>query len=322
MPQTLAYLRLPGTGRGPRDLPVLSFSAGAGPTVVVTSNVHGDEATGVGVIHGLAARLERLLQRGTVHLYPSLNPEGLIQRTRTVPADSRDLNRLWPGDRYGGPSERVAQVLWDDIVGREPEVLIDLHTDSPASIPYAIVDRAVRGLSRKRRRLTEQGDALAGATGLTVLREYPKERYLDYQLDRSLTGAMVNVLGVPAITLECGPRLYLEPRAVEVATQAVLGALTQAGLVEVPAPAHSSRLPEGPWRRESGPRVGVAGVFRALVQPGQAFERGQVMAQVCNLEGRVLEVIEARHSGHVISLPERAWIVPGLSAGTYAVADR
>mgnify|MGYP002633416423 CR=1 FL=1 len=321
MPQTLAYLRLPGTGRGLRDLPVLSFSAGAGPTVVVTSNVHGDEATGVGVVHALAERLERVLERGTVHLYPSLNPEGLIQRTRTVPGDARDLNRLWPGDRFGGPSERVAQVLWDDIVARKPELLVDLHTDSPASVPYAIVDRAVKGLSRTRRALAQKGDALAAATGLTVLREYPKDRYLDYQLDRSLTGAMVNVLGVPAITVECGPRLYLDPDAVADGTAAVLGALGHAGLIRFETRLHATRLPGGPWRRESGPRVGVAGVFRALVQPGQAFDRGQEMAHVCNLEGRVLEVIEARHEGHVVSLPERAWIVPGVSAGTYAVGD-
>lgn len=324
MPQTLAYLRLPATGRGPRDLPVLSFSAqptSPGPTVVITANVHGDEATGVGAVHALAEQLERELQRGTVHLYPSLNPEGLIQRTRSVPADGRDLNRLWPGDQRGAPSERVARILWDDIVARKPELLIDLHTDSPASIPYAIVDRAVRGLSRKRRKLMEQSDRLAWATGLTVLREYPRERYLEYQLDRSLTGAMVNVLGIPAITVECGPRMYLDPEAVLACTQAVLGTLSALGLCSRPAQPHPSRLPEGSWRRENGPRVGVAGVFYALVQPGQPFERGQVMAEIRSLEGRVLERIEARQAGHVVSLPERAWVVPGVSAGTYAVAE-
>ena len=321
MPQTLAYLRLPGTGRGPRDLPVLSFSAGPGPTVVVCSNVHGDEATGVGAVHALAQELESSLERGTVHLYPSLNPEGLIQRTRTVPADGRDLNRLWPGDRRGGPSERVAQVLWDDMVARKPDLLVDLHTDSPASIPYAIVDRAVRGLSRSRRKLTERSRALAQATGLSVLHEYPRERYLEFQLDRSLTGAVVNVLGIPAVTVECGPRLYLDPQAVKQATASVLGALTEAGLVRRPAQRHPTCIPGGPWRRESGPRVGLAGVFQPLVQPGEAFAEGQEVAWVRNLEGRVLERIRARQSGHVISLPERAWIVPGVSAGTYAVAD-
>lgn len=323
MPQSLAFLKIPSsTGRGPREVPVLTFTAPkAGPTVAVTANVHGDEATGVGVVHELAGRLERLLTRGTVQLYPSLNPEGLIQRSRTVPADGRDLNRVWPGDARGGPAERLAHVLWGDLSARHPDLLIDVHADAPASIPYAIVDRVVRGSARKRKSLEKRTTAFAAATGLTVLHEYPAERYMKYQLDRSLSGAVTNELGIPAVTIEAGPRLYLDPTAVEVATQAALGVLTELGLCRRPADPHPTRLPGGPWRRESGPRMGQAGVFHALLHPGQSFEAGQPMAEVRTLEGRTLERIDARDSGWVISLPERAWVVPGVAAGTYAVPD-
>ena len=323
MPQSLSFLKLPSTGRGPREVPVLTFTAPkAGPNVVLTANVHGDETTGVGVVHELAARLERLLLKGSVHLYPSLNPEGLIQRSRTVPADGRDLNRVWPGDARGGPAERLAHVLWGDLSARHPDLLIDLHTDAPASIPYAIVDRVVRGPSRKRKSLEKRAAELAAASGLTVLHEYEAARYLKYQLDQSLSGAVANELLIPAVTLEVGPRLYLDPVSVRAAGASALGILTELGMVRRPADPHPTRLlGEHRWRRDSGPRVGQAGVFHANVRPGEAFTVGARMAEVRTLEGRVLEVIEARSSGHVISLPERTWVVPGVSAGTYAVRD-
>ena len=46
-------------------LPVLTFTAPEpGPTVVVGANLHGDECTGIGVVHSLANQLVGLLLRG------------------------------------------------------------------------------------------------------------------------------------------------------------------------------------------------------------------------------------------------------------------
>jgi predicted deacylase len=308
----------PSSGRGFRELPVLSISGpSSGPRVAVTANVHGDECTGVGVALDLADQLEDVLQSGTVHLYPSLNPEGLSQRSRVVPADGADMNRLWPGDARGGPAERQAKVVWEDLIARAPALVIDIHTDSPASVPYTIVDRVLRGDRAPEHRATE----LAEATGLTVLHEYPIERYVKFRLEKSLSGAVLNRMQVPAITIEAGPRLILDPQAIEVAKDAVFGALTAMGMMDKPAAGHATCLPPGPWRRESGPRVSCAGLLQPLVQPGEHYTRGQALARVRSLEGRILEHVRALGEGYVISLPERAWVVAGVSVGTHAVAD-
>jgi len=313
-------LRLP-SAMGTRELPVLCFQAAKpGPSVVVTANVHGDEATGVGVIHRLKGHLDGMLLRGQVHLYPSLNPDGLVQRTRAVPADGQDLNRVWPGDARGRASERLADALWQDIRSRKPDVLIDLHADSPASIPYAIVDRVI-ARSRGAVKMAARVRTLAAATGLTVLHEYPRELYIKYGLDRSLSGAVTNTMGIPAVTIEAGPRFYLDPEAVEVSTRGVLGVLTESGLIASPADVHPTRLPEGPWRRQSGPRISAAGIFHPHVRPGEAFSKGDTLAEVRSLDGCCLERLQARDEGYVISLPERTWAVPGVSAGTYAIRD-
>ena len=302
-------------------LPVLAISAPtAGPTVVVTANIHGDETTGIGVIHNLVRILPDLLLRGTVVMYPSLNPAGLTADSRTVPGDGQDLNRMFPGKPRGPASARHAHAVWTDIQARQPYALLDLHTDAAGAIPYAIVDRVVR--VRDRRRIMAQCTRLADSTGLTVLREYPKERYLRYHLDRSLPGAMVNLAGIPAVTLEVGPRHRLDPSDAAIATGAALGVLTEVGLVNMPARQDEFYMEGGPWRREGGPRTNHTGVLVPVVQPGNLLERGTPIAEVRTVRGEVLETLRSRASGFVVSLPERTHVVPGVACATVAVRDR
>ena len=306
---------------GGRRLSVLTVMSGQpGPCVVVTANIHGDESTGVGVVHNLARCLPELLYSGVVHMYPTLNPGGLTANTRSLPGDGQDLNRMFPGKPRGSAAERHAHCIWKDIQGRSPDALIDLHTDVAGAIPYAIVDRVVR--VRERRRLTTVCGQLAHASGLTVLSEYPKDRYLRYNLDRSLPGAMVNLAGVPAVTLEVGPRRRLDPEAADTATEAVLGVLTEIGVVRKPARGIQAWPEPGRWRRESGPRTNHTGVLVPMVRPGDELARGTPIAEVRTIDGTVLETLTARAAGFVVALPERTHVVPGVAAATVAVRDR
>jgi len=302
-------------------LPVVGIYSGQpGPRMVVTANIHGDETTGIGVVHNLIRVLPDLLLRGAVFLYPTLNPAGLASNSRTLPGDGQDLNRMFPGKPRGPASERHAYCVWTDILSRAPEALLDIHTDVAGAIPYAIVDRVLR--VRDRRRLTGQCNRLAEASGLTVLREYPRDRYLRYHLDRSLPGAMVNLNGVPAVTLEVGPRRRLDSEAVATATGAALGVLTEVGVVNMPARAIPSRKEGGPWRREGGPRTNHTGVLVPQVRPGDSLSRGTPIAEVRTIGGEVLEVLRSRAAGFVVALPERTHVVPGVASATVAVRDR
>jgi hypothetical protein len=302
-------------------LPVVGiYSQQGGPRVVVTANIHGDETTGIGVVHNLIRVLPDLLLRGAVVLYPTLNPAGLASNSRTLPGDGQDLNRMFPGKPRGPASERHAHCIWTDILSRSPEALLDIHTDVAGAIPYAIVDRVLR--VRDRRRLTGRCHRLAESSGLTVLREYPRDRYLRYHLDRSLPGAMVNLNGVPAVTLEVGPRRRLDSDAVADATSAALGVLTEVGVVNMPARAILSRKEGGPWRREGGPRTNHTGILVPQVRPGDSLARGTPIAEVRTIGGEVLEVLRARASGFVVALPERTHVVPGVASATVAVRDR
>lgn len=299
-------------------VPVLVHRAGEGPVVAVTANIHGDEATGVAVVQDVDRFLRTHLERGTVVLYPSLNPAGLSARTRVDPT-GHDLNRLFPGMQDGSPSERHVHGIWDDLLRRRVDLVVDLHADSARSVPYAIVDRALA--AGKGRGMTPQLEQLAAATGLVVLHEYPEEQYVRFALDRSLAGALVNRARVPSITIEAGPRRWLDQPSVSTAFGAVLRVLAHVGLVES-APPPTTRLPVGgPWRRGAAPRTTRTGLFRETLAPGATFGVGETLGRVVDLRGEVVDELRSTRPGIVISWTESAWLPAGSVPGTLGVED-
>lgn len=305
------------------DLPVVVWSAGAGPTVAITANVHGDELVGVATAHALDELMATTLQRGSLVLYPSLNPRGLQQMMRVHPDDGQDLNRVFPGDRQAGGAARCAALVWADLLARRPDVLIDLHSDSSVSIPYAIVDRATALRAEARAAMEQRLEDLAGVTGLLVLHEYPPDEYVRFRLDRSLAGAMVNHARTPALTLEVGARRTMDPTSVRTATHAVLRVLDRMSMLAAPPPeAEPGVAPVGAWRRAAAPRTQTPGLFTPALTPGARFAAGQVLGTVRAVDGTVREVIRAEARGLVVSWSESPWLEARGVPGTLALEER
>jgi predicted deacylase len=306
----------------PWSLPVLTVESQAdGPRAVVCANLHGDESIGIGVVHRLLERLPDALLRGSVRLYPSLNPEGLRAGSRRAPGERTDLNRAFPGDARGSVAERIAHAVWHDIMDFGPAVALDLHADSSASIPYAIVDRLINAREPERSRRLGRLERLARSAGLTVVHDYPDGPYRHFQLDRSLSGALLNHGKIEAFTLELGPRRLLLPEAVRSGFEAVSGVLAELGLVAAEPTRHVSQVGGGPWRRDSGPSPRSGGVLRHLRDPGELLEAGMDLASIHHLDGQLKERVVVTERSLVLSLAERAWIAVGESIATLAVPD-
>jgi uncharacterized protein len=307
-------LELERRGAAREVVPVTVLSAGPGPTVAVTANVHGDEATGVAAVLELQGRLERTLMKGQVVLYPSVNPHGLRLQQRPVPADGVDLNRTFPGDSGGKGAPGVAGRLWADLVSRQLDLLIDLHADSVVAVPYTILDRPVRLSASARSTMEARLRELAKATCVLVLEEYPDDLYIRFRLDKSLAGAVVNEMGVPALTLEIGPRRAVDPIAVATTVGAVLRILQAEGMVG-DAPVATPPV-QATLRRTSAPRVRRPGVFVPLVPPGVGFAPGDVLGVVRGLDGEARDEVRATQHGVVVSWSEGAWLDAGAVPGT------
>lgn len=289
----------------------------SGPTVVVTANVHGDECNGIRAVQRLEQKLRAALTRGRVVLYPSLNAAGFAARTRFFPVDGSDLNRAFPGDEHGTPAERYADALWTSILAQGPDLVIDLHSDAAGAVPYVLVDRVLS--PRVTPNLAEIMDRVAQSTGLTVVRDYPSDAYQRYGLERSLSGALVNRAGIPALTLELGPRRGIEESAVEGMVHAVIGVLADRRLLGG-APIRSAAI-AGKWCRSPGFRAPCDGVLRIRLPAGAQFVAGEILAWIESVGGEGLATVAAPCDGLVLAWTEFAAVSAGNTLGTFAVVD-
>lgn len=97
-----------------------------GPTVFVSSAVHGDEVVGVEIVRRLLQSDLLSKLRGTLLVVPIVNAFGFHNRSRYLP-DRRDLNRSFPGSSAGSLASRLAGIFLDEVV-RRSDLGIDLHS--------------------------------------------------------------------------------------------------------------------------------------------------------------------------------------------------
>lgn len=120
-----AYLSITGTDF---ELPVTVINGSSGgPTVLITGGVHNAEFVGIQATIELASEILPDSIAGTLILMPLLNRSGFEHRTMSLTyKDNKNLNRVFPGDADGSPSDRLAAYLVKNIFPKI-DYLIDLH---------------------------------------------------------------------------------------------------------------------------------------------------------------------------------------------------
>ena len=125
------YLRVPHSvhrsAYGWLPVPVTVIRNGDGPTLVMAGGNHGDEYEGQIAISRLAQEIEPEQIRGRIILLPMLNFPAAQAGTRTSPIDGGNLNRLFPGDPKGSPSEMIAH-YYEEVVMPLADYAVDLHS--------------------------------------------------------------------------------------------------------------------------------------------------------------------------------------------------
>ena len=96
----------------------------------IVTGTHGDELEGQYVAWQLARVLEKKKKnlRGTVDIYPALNPLGISTIYRGLPGFDLDMNRIFPGSRNETMYEYIANGIIRDIKGAD--LCIDIHASN------------------------------------------------------------------------------------------------------------------------------------------------------------------------------------------------
>jgi predicted deacylase len=257
-----------------------------GPTVLVTSCVHGDEILGAQIVRGIAASLDPRQMRGTFIGIPMVNMGGVATRSRRAATEiypgPYDMNRIFPGNAAGGMAERVAHIITETFI-KTSDFVLDLHQASTGAewLPYAIVPKTAECASEQTHQAAVE---VAKAFGAPLL------------LEGSIAGSLIDPalrLGVPATMVEFGVAGIVDQKNVDFGKAGIMNLLRHAGVVEgVVKPAQQT------WIKKLHRMTAQRGGFLSVLAPlGAEVSTGQSIAEVQNLQGEVLQNVVAPESG-------------------------
>jgi predicted deacylase len=313
-----------------------------GPTFFLTANVHGNELTGIAVIHDVVTQQLAEQLKGTVVAIPSLNPTGLRLYQRYPEYQDEDPNRQFPEGRFTTteedeedkkflkPYEQVAALIYK-ILEKYADYHLDLHNHSLRSIPYSILDRIFYdGESEKAEaeKLAEKQRGMVEAFGAAamVTADFPPKKYMNLKYHRSLSGAVLNTLRIPAFTVELGSNNVLFPDVIAGSVKGTRNLLRWAGLLDSPiekVTEYTVPTPEYSIRRIEHPRAKDSGIVRLLVEPGERVTKGQMIAKITDIHGRPVGegVIRTDYDGYMIALRDQMTIYPHEHVAEMGIRD-
>ncbi len=132
-------------------VPVAVINRGEGPTALVMAGNHGDEYPGQVAVLRLLRELTAnpAPVRGRIILIPALNMPAAKAATRLSPLDGKNLNRCFPGNPHGTPTEMIAHYL-TTVLFPLADLVIDIHTGGrgvdfyPCAHMHLVEDRQQR----------------------------------------------------------------------------------------------------------------------------------------------------------------------------------
>ena len=178
------------------------FDSGeAGPTVVITGGMHGNEPAGVRAARQISGWT---VSRGRLVVVPRLNEPALAAQQRRIPGltdDAGDLNRHFPRrDGEAAPTSEQGARIWAFVCAQEPDVLVDLHEGYGVR---AAGSKSV-GSSVLTLRAEDQAHQQMMLDAVNVEIDDPKQRFTDIDsiVAGSLSRAAIEQLGIEAHILE------------------------------------------------------------------------------------------------------------------------
>ena len=265
---------------------VIPFSAasirnGDGPVVVVSGAVHGDEYEGPIVIAELLREIQPNEVQGQLILLPSFNAPAQRVGRRTSPIDHLNLNRVFPGDDFGAPTQQIARYVVEHIFTRATFYL-DLHAGGRTlfiqpSAHVVMADGMDPALARTNARLAE-----VFGVGITV--------QTSNMGDHRTSAGYTSMKGIPTLAAEMGMGGWVTGDSVQTTRDATRRFLKHTGVLP-----HIATVPGLPTRWTRIPGTGAYvfapfdGYFERRFALGDAVEAGQLAGLMHQLSRPELE---------------------------------
>ncbi|MGV3556501.1 succinylglutamate desuccinylase/aspartoacylase family protein [Larkinella arboricola] len=262
---------------------------GAGPHVLLTAGVHGDEYEPMLAAASLIRELDEKLVRGRVTIVPVVN-KSAYERASRCGDDGLDLARICPGKPDGTVSEQTADRI--SALIRTADYYVDMHTGGLAYDIYPLAGYM----------LHPSPEVLEKQQQMALAYNLPMVWGTDHRPD-GRTLSVARDAGIPAIYLEYGGGTGLREFVVTAYKDGFINLLKHLGLINEPA----GTLPETErfwvedYRSDSGYLQAkmpspADGIFKAAVQAGEWVRVGQQWGTIINpFSGERTEVVAAEN---------------------------
>ena len=286
------FLEVPkGVDAGTRIPVTLIHGAKPGPVLALIAGTHGYEYSPIVAMQRFPVKVNPQELAGTIIVVHVANMPSFLARTIYYsPVDGKNLNRVYPGKADGSVSERIAEVMTREVIGRA-DFVVDLHSGdgNEALRPYSYWE----------------------AVGSPELNEKMKQMLLAFGLDHIIietnrpsdpaksvyTSVTAITRGKPAIVTETGLAGRLDTNGAELAEAGVFNLLRHLKML----PGEPQRVEHPLWfDRAEVLRSPATGIFQARVQPDQTVAAGTVLGVVTDFFGNSVQEIRSPFAGVVL----------------------
>jgi predicted deacylase len=287
-------------------IPIAIVKNGAGPTLMLSAGVHGDEYEGQVALLDLVREIEPEQIQGRLIVIPALHLPAARVGRRLSPIDGLDLNRTFPGDRGGSFAPMLAHYVAEVLLPL-CDVNVDLHSggrslDCLACTMSHLLDDAS---------VVERTVALARAFGAPL-------HVMNREVDGSRTlASAAEARGVITMSSELGGGNRLSRRGLEITRRGVRNLLCHLGMTDgepepFDQPTRVQVLPDA----ESYGFAPASGIFCPLHDLGERVEAGQPAAAIYDIENPLQPpvAVEFRRSGLLWSMRGQGRVEKGDAA--------
>ena len=269
---------------------------------MLVAGIHGDEYEGPVVLSRLIDEIDPERIDGRLIILPAINNPAVLASQRTSPLDGCNLNRAFPGDPNGGPTDMLADFIVSVLLP-EADLVIDLHAGGKASI-FATAALATRSDDHDLMQANLQLARAFGAPFIWILGAFNDTR--------SLNAAALQA-SVPMIAAELGGGGGADPTQVSIAMLGVKRCLSHAGIISdaLPEPVESILVET----RSSADNVyaPTSGLFDRHFSAGDKVKAGQLAGYIRPIE-RLEDVSVSFHfavDGYVLAHGNRGYVARG-----------
>jgi predicted deacylase len=250
----------------------------AGPVVLLSGGLHGDEINGIEIVRRMiAGKMLHHLQAGTILAIPIINAYGFINFSRDVP-DGKDVNRSFPGSPDGSLASIVANTLTTRVLPFI-DYGIDFHTGGSSrtnhpQVRFAKDDR----------------------TGAKLAMAFKAPFTLHSGIITGSLRGTARDLGKSIIVFEGGESLRFSEPAIIEGIRGTRRVLRHLGMVPKAPKAAKQRF----FKQSHWVRAEVSGLFQFLRQSGQKVKEGQLIGIINSPHNDYAVRILSPYTGYII----------------------